>query len=344
MSISNLIVHEIQKHPNQQKALLVARPTEIAMDEQANSLSKKINDLFNRSGMNTGRFTHPAGSQEGSQLPALLKQYFTGASFSNFTEFSKECAVEYIRHLEPLEEVEGGFLWFHHYQVNEVHFLLIALLKRKQGVVLNSELSLEKIDQIEMEKLHMALRINLSAWQADDDIRYIAFRFGQARKIESDYFRAFLGCDEPAQASKETRKLVDLTSFFCQQQKLPQKEASELKQVVSDECFEKLEENEPVELTDIASKVASRFSEEDARTFMEMAESESFQLEREMFVEKASLRKLTRYSGSDRSLTLSFDSELLGESIVFDENNGSLTITELPKSLLNQLKKNVYSE
>lgn len=341
MSISNLIIHEIQKNNAESKALLIARPNVIEIDEQTKQFSQKIIDLFNRSGMNTGKFSNPTGSSEGSKLPTLLLEHFDGNGFNDFTEFSKSCAVEYIRHLEPVSEAEGGLLWFHHYQINDAHFLLIALLKRKQGVVLNPDLRLEQINQVEMDKLHMAMRINLSAWQANDDARYIAFRLGRALKPESDYFTAFLGCNEPVQAARETRKLVDLTSAFCQEKAISQKEAIELKRAVSERCLEKADEKEPVELSYLAAQVEAQFSSEDASSFLALAASESFQLEKEIFVEKAGLRKLTRYSGSNRALSLSFDSDLLGDSIRFDEATGTLTITELPKSLQNQLRKSM---
>ncbi|TBR44975.1 nucleoid-associated protein [Marinomonas agarivorans] len=344
MSISNLIIHEVQKQSNDSKALLIARPNAIEIDDQTKQFSAKITDLFNRSGMNTGKFSNPNGSEDGSKLPKLLVEYFDGDGFRDFAEFSKACAVEYIRHLEPVEGAEGGLLWFHHYQVNEAHFLLVALLKRKQGVVLNTDLSLEQINQVEMDKLHMAMRINLTAWKAQDDARYIAFRLGRALKPESDYFTAFLGCNEPVQAARETRKLVELTTAFCQEKSVPQKAALELKKAVSEHCLEKVEDREPVELTDIADRVKEYFSPEDASSFLELAASESFQLEKEIFVEKAGLRKLTRYSGSNRSLSLSFDSDLLGDAIRFDETTNSLTITDLPKSLLNQLRKNISTK
>lgn len=341
VSISNLIVHEIQKNSSNDKALLIARPEEMAVDDQALALSQKINDLFNRSGMNTGRFSNPDGSDEGSQLPGLIKQHFDGAGFSDFVGFTKACAAEYVRHLEPVEDVEGGLLWFHHYQVQDTSFLLIVLLKRKQGVVLNSDLSLEQINQIEMDKLHMALRINLSAWKAEDEARYIAFRFGRAPRHESDYFTAFIGCNEPAAAAKETRKLVDLTSAFCQEMNVPQKAAVELKRVVADRCLEKVEDKEPIELKEIAAEIETQFSADQASKFLDLAASESFNLEKEIFVEKAGLKKLTRYSGSNKTLTLSFDSDLLGESISFNEATQSLTINDLPRSLLKQLQKDL---
>ena len=338
MSISNLIVHEIQKHEGERKAILIARPNENPVDGQAEALSAQVTNLFNRSGMNTGRFANPQGSEEGSQLPGLLFKHFKDDQFVDFSGFTKDCAAEYLKHLESVEEAEGGLLWFNHYELHGTHFLYIVLLKRKHGIGLGADLSLSQIEQIEMEKLHMALRINLSAWQSEDEGRYIAFRFGRAPKFESEYFTTFIGCDEPKVAAKETRKLVDLTSAFCQSENLPSKQANDFKKVVAEHCQAKAEDREPLEMKALASEVESRFSIEQANKFLEIADSESFKMEKEIFVEKAALKKLTRLSGSSRALTLSFDSELLGESVSFDADTGVLTIKELPKSLLKQLQ------
>ena len=338
MSISNLIVHEIQKHEGERKAILIARPNENPVDGQAEAVSAQVTNLFNRSGMNTGRFSNPEGSDEGSQFPALLVKHFKDDAFVDFSSFTKDCAAEYLKHLEPVEEAEGGLLWFNHYELHDTHFLYIVMLKRKHGIGLGADLSLSQIEQIEIEKLHMALRINLTAWQSGDEGRYIAFRFGRAPKFESDYFTQFIGCDEPKVAAKETRKLVDLTSAFCQSEGLPSKQANEFKKVVSEHCQVKAQDREPLEIKAIASEVESRFSIEQANKFLEIADSETFKMEKEIFVEKAALKKLTRLSGSSRALTLSFDSELLGESVVFDADSGTLVIKELPKSLLKQLQ------
>ncbi|GAB3476538.1 nucleoid-associated protein [Marinomonas epiphytica] len=338
MSINKLIVHEIQKHEGERKAILIARPSENKVDMQAEALASKVIDLFNRSGMNTGRFSNPHGSEEGSQLPSLLNKYFVESKFTDFLSFSKECAAEYLRHLEPVEEAQGGLLWFSHYELHDTQFLYIVLLKRKQGIGLAEDLSFSEVEQIEMDKLHMALRINLSAWQDEDEGRYISFRFGRAPKQESEYFTQFIGCDEPVVAAKETRKLVELTSAFCQAESMPTKQANEFKKAISEHCQSKAEEREPVELKEIASQVEERFSVEQANKFLEIAESESFAIDKEVFVEKAALKKLTRYSGSSRAITLSFDSDLLGEGVVFDKLTGTLTIKAIPKSLLKQLE------
>lgn len=338
MSISNLIVHEIQKNEDERKAILIARPNENPVDGQAEALSTQVINLFNRSGMNTGRFINPQGSEEGAQLPTLLFRHFKDNSFTDFSGFTKACSAEYLKHLEPVEEAEGGLLWFNHYELHDTHFLYIVMLKRKKGIGLGVDLSLSQIEQIETEKLHMALRINLTAWQSGDEGRYIAFRFGRAPKSESEYFTQFIGCDEPKAAAKETRKLVDLTSAFCQSEGFPSKQVNEFKKVVSEHCQIKVEDREPLVINEIAKEVESRFSIEQANKFLEIADSDSFKMEKEIFVEKAALKKLTRLSGSSRALTLSFDIDLLGESVEFDANTGALMIKDLPKSLLKQLQ------
>lgn len=337
MSIVNLIVHEVQKNEGESKALLIARPDENPIDDEAEQLAAKVTHLFNRSGMNTGQFSNPEGCEDGSKLPALLHKHFSGESFDDFAAFSKACAAEYVRFLEPVSEAEGGLLWFNHYELGGAHFLFIVLLKRKSGITLGEDLSFAQVNQLETDKLHMAMRVNLSAYHDRDDTRYIAFRFGKAPKWESEYFTHFIGCDEPKVAAKETRKLVEAASAFCQSQSMPSKTANEFKKAVAEKCIEKAEEREPLELGDIARQIESRFSPDQAAKFLEIAESDAFQVEKEIFVEKAALKKLTRASGSNRSLTLSFDTELLGESIVFNPDTGELTLKELPRSLLKQL-------
>ncbi|MCV2402638.1 nucleoid-associated protein [Marinomonas sp. C2222] len=338
MSINNLIVHEIQKCEGEKKALLIARPNENPVDGQATLISAQVTNLFNRSGMNTGRFSNPSGSDTGSQLPNLLSKHFTNNIFADFSLFTKECAAEYLKYLEQVEEAEGGLLWFNHFELHDTQFLYIVLLKRKSGIVLSADLSLSQVDQIETEKLHMALRINLTAWQSNDEGRYIAFRFGRAPKFEKEYFTQFIGCDEPKVASKETKKLVDLTSAFCQTEEFAPKQANTFKKVVSEHCQSKIEDNEPLTMKELATEVQAKFSVEQANKFLDIANSDDFKMEKELFVEKAALKKLTRLSGSSRSLTLSFDADLLGESITYDSSSNALTFKDIPKSLLKQLQ------
>ncbi|TDO99775.1 nucleoid-associated protein [Marinomonas balearica] len=339
MSIVNLIVHEVQKPVNESKAMLVARPNENPIDDDALSLAAQVTNLFNRSGMNTGRFSNEEGSDEGAKLPALLHRHFDGSSFDDFSAFTKAVATDFVRHIESVEETEGGLLWFNHYEVEGTHFLFIVLLKRKQGLTLGSDLTFAQVEQLETEKLHMAMRVNLSAYHDRDESRYIAFRFGRAPKQESEYFTKFIGCNEPKVAAKETRQLVEAAAAFCQAASLPTKEANEFRKSVSEQCMERAEERQPIEIKEIAKQIENRFSPEQASQFLEIAESDAFNIEKEVFVEKAALKKLTRVSGSNRTMTLSFDADLIGQSVEFDEQTGSLTIKDLPRSLLKQLQK-----
>lgn len=338
MSIVNLIVHEVQKEAGNSKAMLIARADENPVDGDAEQLAAQVTHLFNRSGMNTGQFSNPEGSESGSQLPALLHKHFDGEKFDDFAGFSKHCASEYVKQLETAEDAEGGLLWFNHYIAADNHFLFIVLLKRKSGITLGDDLSFAPVKQLETDKLHMALRINLTAYHAREETRYIAFRFGKAPKSESEYFVKFIGCEEPKVAAKETRKLVEAAAAFCQTQNLPPKAANELRRSIAEQCVEKAEEREPLALDEVVKQIESRFSPAQAEEFLAMASSEAFQVEKEIFVEKAALKKLTRVSGSNRTLTMSFDVELLGESIEFNPDTGALTIKELPKSLLKQLQ------
>jgi len=101
----------------------------------------------------------------------------------------------------------------------------------------------------------------------------------------------------------------------------------------------KAQDREPLAIKDIASQVESRFSIEQANKFLEIADSDSFKMEKEIFVEKAALKKLTRLSGSSRALDVKFLIVSFWESRWYlDADSGTLVIKELPKSLLKQLQ------
>ena len=73
---------------------------------------------------------------------------------------------------------------------------------------------------------------------------------------------------------------------------------------------------------------------------MSFTESQEYGLEENIPPVRNALKTLTKYSGSGKGVTLSFDAELLGQRIIWDELNDSLTIKGLPANLRDQLNRN----
>lgn len=79
------------------------------------------------------------------------------------------------------------------------------------------DLSLDPVEGIDLDKLHMAARVNLSDWRANDPLktRYISFRVGKSSGGVTDYFSDFIGCQEYTVAKEDTADLIDITIEFA---------------------------------------------------------------------------------------------------------------------------------
>lgn len=73
--------------------------------------------------------------------------------------------------------------------------------------------------------------------------------------------------------------------------------------------------------------------------FAHFTQTQAYDLEETIPPIRNTLKTLTKYSGSGKGVSLSFDAELLNERIIWDELNDSLTIKGLPANLRDQLSR-----
>ena len=59
--------------------------------------------------------------------------------------------------------------------------------------------------------------------------------------------------------------------------------------------------------------------------------------------DKTKLRKLVRFSGRDKDLSVSFSSAQLGKEVTYNSDTGELVLKKVPKSLLQQLNEHLSS-
>ncbi|CAG0945874.1 partial Nucleoid-associated protein YejK, partial [Anaerolineae bacterium] len=96
-----------------------------------------------------------------------------------------------------------------------------------------------------------------------------------------------------------------------------------------DYCEDKRKKKESVSLEDLSNRVWERQPED----FLSFANSEKYQLASTFEPHRDVLRRLYRFSGKDKGLAISFDSELLGSRIHYKKDTEILTIQGLPKDL-----------
>lgn len=338
MDIRNIIVHEVRKEEEHAQADIELREEENPVDEHAQRLVTQLSELFRKTGLSTGGFTAPEHNDDPRpHFVGLLENYFDGHSFSNFVAFAKAAARDLKRKIDGSGSSKGGYLWFNHYVYNDENFLSVVLLRKKNGLSLSRDLSLAEVEELDLDKLHMAARINLSAWLEGSSAKYVAFRVGRSAKEVTDYFSSFIGCEEYTRARIDTQNLVQVTKRYCVSNGFSDERAEEVKQFVYEQCCGWLDSGNLVLLENISSIVDSRFQPEEQGVFLQIAQDDPFLLNNEILVERSALRGLTRYAGKTRKMSISFDSDLLNVSVFYNKEAGEVRFTDLPPSLERQL-------
>ncbi|ODS05189.1 nucleoid-associated protein [Vibrio scophthalmi] len=343
MKIKNVILHNLIKEEKTTKVTLDPREQENEINESATQLSKDIIDKFNSTGLNTGHFFKPEGDQQLTQFEFLLEKYYKDG-FPDFVGFTKSTAAHLQKQLMGAPTAKGGHLWFNHYTHNAEHFLSVVLLREKT-VMRISQLELTQFDSVDLDKLHMAARINLSKWKNADEKsnRYISFKIGKEAKKVTDYFAKFIGCEEFTQATSDTKALVQSVEAFCKHHVFDDEMTEKVKSKTHDQIVEWRKEDKTVRLDALSTILDATFLPEDTDDdkkgqFLRISQGEPYNLNNEVVTDTNALRRLKKYSGKNKDISISFDAKLLGNAVEYDPKNGGvLTITQIPKALKEQL-------
>jgi len=336
MTIQNIIVHEVQKNQD-----VHDRKQENPIDGHAENLSSELSALFRKTGLNTGQFEAP--EKDDDPVPhfvTLLNNHWSDGKFDDFVAFSVSASEEFKRKLDDASaSALGGYLLFNHYTHGDEYFLSVVLLRKKNSLSLGADLSISGVESIDLDKLHMAARINLTKWIAGDSERYVSFQTGKKTDEVRQYFSRFIGCIEYTQSSVDTNHLVDVTVKFCCEQSFDADRAEAVKQFVFERCIEWMDEGKPVYLDSISKLLDTQYTPEREGLFLELAQAEPFNLTNEISVRRTELRRLTRYAGRDKRMSISFKSDLYGREIQYDPEDDSLTIFGIPEALKAQLQQ-----
>lgn len=341
MPSRHIIIHEVSKEPPRLVTKKL-RDQENPQNAHAERVTSQLTSLFK--GVSIGAFRPP--KHQGLPLTpfeSLLRNAFDGTDFDDFVGFSHGVAAVLVDELSKpsAQQAKTGYLLLNHYEHQGSSFLSVVLLRMRQGISLAEDLSFTEVDELNLDTLHMAARINLTAWRRADGDRYIAFKIGTKAREVTQYFQDFIGCQEYTVARIDTRNLVAATKRFCERRNLVGAQEIGVRRTVMELALERMEMEQPILLEDVSALLDLRYppdAEEDRGLMLEIAQQEFALTNSLPTVEKRALRSLVRYAGRTDRLSISFEADLVEEGIVsFDPRTKYLTIKQLPESLLAEL-------
>ncbi len=343
MEILNVILHNIKKKEDKSAVEEKLRPNENEKDDSAKGLSKSINEIFNKTGLSMGHFIIKNRDDDvGSHVETLLKKYYVDNRFTDFVEFTKSCTLHLKKKLQDKSAIKakGGHVWFNHYMHAEQHFLSVVLLRQKVSTSIE-DLSLKQFDSIDLDKLHMGARINLTKWaKSAGASKYISFKIGREAKTVTDYFSNFIGCEAFTAAKVDTKAMIDVLNAYCDFHKIENEKKEHLKSFVHATISDSLSNGDTtIKLDRISELLDNKFEIDEAEkgVFLKTAQNEPYSLNNEISPDKRELGRLKRYYGKNNDVSVSFSSNLLNVSVFYDHEKGVLTIKDVPEKLKQQL-------
>jgi nucleoid-associated protein len=332
MPIQHVIVHLIDKKPDGSPSVLYSRDTELPITEAVENMLGDLNDSYNAKQGKGWGFFHPESGAH--PFSGWLDKYLDGAI--QFVDFS-QTAIEHLQKLMDESNLSvGGHVLICQYAQGLTDYLSIALMHHSEGVAVSADLDVSASRHLDLGKLHLAARINLSEWKNNSKSKqYVSFIKPKNGKRVSEYFRDFIGCQEGVDGPGETRTLLKAFSDFVETEDMPDENARLMTSTLLDYASTQSKIGAAVNLEELSQLI----SEDQPRAFYDHIRNKDYGLSPDIPADKKILNKFRRFTGRSEGLSITFDAHLLGNRVEFNEETGTLILTGLPTQLIDQLKR-----
>ncbi|WP_196582895.1 nucleoid-associated protein YejK [Aliivibrio fischeri] len=333
LTLSNVILHKLVKNDQDELEVCLRNQT-LENEEFTEALVSELHRVFNsKAGKGFGVFK--TESEFGHWLSSVRKNE------TPFLEFSNNSAEKLKSELIKYPFAEEGILVIAEYQSLATEYLFVAVLPSNESMKVTEQLDISATDYLDIAKMDIAARIDLSTWETDSDSnRYLTFIKGRVGRKVSDFFLDFLQADVGMDTKVQNQVLMQAVEDFCADERLDKEEKQQYRKQVYDYCNGQLQAGEELTVKELASELPTS---ESGSNFYQFSEEQGYELEESFPVDRAALRKLTKFVGAGGGLSLNFDAMLLGERVFYDPETDTLTIKGTPPNLKDQLTRRLGS-
>lgn len=273
--------------------------------------------------------------KEDSAFALVLNQWLEEEN--DFLQLSYQSANNLCQELGKYPFADNGTLVMCHYNFLATDYLFIALLDSYASLLVDDALEVQPTQYLEVKQFDIACRINLTDLRTNaQSNRYLTFLNGRVGRRIADFFMDFLGAEEGFNPKVQNQCLLQAVNDFCKEGELSSQARREVKKQVFDYCKEQLANGEEITLTELSGNLPTL----NEKSFADFTQQEDYGLEEQIPPVRSSLKTLTKFSGSGKGITLSFEAALLNDRIHWDEEKDCLTIQGLPPNLRDQLERN----
>ena len=330
ITVNQIVLHQLVKHAENETTTMesVLRDELLTITPEVEQMMLQLHQGYQNKGSAFGVF------QENSIFAQDLNRLLENEI--NFLNFSQQSTKLLAQELGKYNFADSGTLILCQYNFLATDYLFIALLDSRISMLVDENLEIRRTEYLDITQFDIAARINLTDLQVNaNSNRYLTFIKGRVGRKISDFFMDFLGAEEGLNPQVQNQCLLQAVSDYCEQGELNKEQTQAVKKQVFEYCKGQLASGDEIALTELSANLPTL----NERPFATFTEEQDYGLEETIPPVRSALKTLTKFSGSGKGVTLSFDADLLNNRIEWDPLTDTLTIKGIPPNLKDQLQK-----
>ena len=332
ITVKQIILHQLVKSneeaENSPQLTAILREQLLAITPEVEQMMLQLHQGYQNKAKGYGVF------QESSIFAQSLNRLLENEL--DFLPFSHESTHLLINELSKYNFADNGTLVLCQYNFLATDYLFIALLDSRVSMLVNEQLEIQRTEYLDITQFDIAARINLTDLQLNaNSNRYLTFIKGRVGRKIADFFMDFLGAEEGLNPQVQNQCLLQAVDDYCVQGELNREQTQAVKKQVFEYCKGQLNSGEEIELAELSNELPTL----NQQPFMAFTQEQNYGLEENIPPVRTALKSLTKFSGSGKGVTISFDAELIDQRIIWDEAADTLTIKGLPPNLRDQLQR-----
>ena len=330
ITVNQIVLHQLVKHAENETTTMesVLRDELLTITPEVEQMMLQLHQGYQNKGKAFGVFQENSISAQ--DLNRLLENEI------DFLNFSQQSTKLLAQELGKYNFADSGTLILCQYNFLATDYLFIALLDSRISMLVDENLEIRRTEYLDITQFDIAARINLTDLQVNaNSNRYLTFIKGRVGRKISDFFMDFLGAEEGLNPQVQNQCLLQAVSDYCEQGELNKEQTQAVKKQVFEYCKGQLANGDEIALTELSANLPTL----NERPFVTFTEEQDYGLEETIPPVRSALKTLTKFSGSGKGVTLSFDADLLNNRIEWDPLTDTLTIKGIPPNLKDQLQK-----
>ena len=332
--ISNIALHYLSKIEETGEVSLKFGPENNEYDHKIENFVDALHKIYNSKASKAyGNFSSFPAEGDSARFVDIMESYLGDAQ--SFYDFSMQSANLLKNELEKYDLAETGYLIVCHYEYMGGRYLLAAIIPVSEHYSVDGELNISADQHLDTGKLQLAARIDLFDYQQNaEGNRYVSFIKGRAGRKVSDFFLDFLGCEEGVNSKEQTQTLVQAVEDYVSVSQLDPQEKQDARKELLSYCKEQKATDQDVSIKELGEVIKH---EEEGKDFYSFCQEQSYPIEESFPHDQSIVNKVTKYSGYGGGISINFERGHLGQDVVYNQHNDSLTIYKVPPNLKAQL-------